>query len=163
MTKEQAVVYLRFSGFSEEQIKTIEGAFTCDKCVYSTSEGCQYDDITETIPPLGDCINRQAVLDTLENMDRALDEDRTVENYKELLRECYKVLLGKPNKSEWQRDHEILKAYSNGANEVLDKIRAEIDAARFLDKDKKLFRNANASGLEVAMEIIDKYMAESED
>lgn len=24
----------------------------CDKCVYSTSEGCQYDDITETIPPV---------------------------------------------------------------------------------------------------------------
>lgn len=51
MNKEQAVSYLRFSGFSDEQIKAIEGAFTCDKCVYSTSEGCQYDDITETIPP----------------------------------------------------------------------------------------------------------------
>jgi len=51
MNKEQAVTYLKFSGFSEEQIKAIEGAFTCDKCVYSTSEGCQYDDITETIPP----------------------------------------------------------------------------------------------------------------
>jgi hypothetical protein len=51
MTKEQAIVYLRFSGFSDEQIKAIEEAFTCDKCVYSTSEGCQYDDITETIPP----------------------------------------------------------------------------------------------------------------
>lgn len=46
--------------------------------------------------------------------------------------------------------------------DVLDNIRAEIDAARFLDKDKKLFKNANASGLEVAMDIIDKYMAESE-
>lgn len=34
----------------------------CDKCVYSTSEGCQYDDITETIPPFDDCISRQAVL-----------------------------------------------------------------------------------------------------
>jgi DNA-directed RNA polymerase subunit RPC12/RpoP len=36
-------------------------------------------------------------------MDKALDEDRTVENYKELLRECYKVLTPvsgseKPNK-----------------------------------------------------------------
>lgn len=51
MNKEQAVKYLSFSGFSDEQIKAIEGAFTCDKCVYSTSEGCQYDDITETIPP----------------------------------------------------------------------------------------------------------------
>lgn len=51
MNKEQAVNYLRFSGFSDEQIKAIEGAFTCDKCVYSTNEGCQYGDITETIPP----------------------------------------------------------------------------------------------------------------
>jgi hypothetical protein len=51
MNREQAVKYLSFSGFSDEQIKAIEGAFTCDKCVYSTSEGCQYDDITETIPP----------------------------------------------------------------------------------------------------------------
>ena len=37
----------------------------CDKCVYSTSEGCQYDDITETIPPFDDCISRQAVLDAI--------------------------------------------------------------------------------------------------
>ena len=44
--------------------------------------------------------------------------------------------------------------------DVLDEIRAEIDAARFLDKDKKLFKNANASGLKVAMDIIDRYMAE---
>ena len=35
----------------------------CDKCVYSTNEGCQYDDITETIPPFDDCISRQAVID----------------------------------------------------------------------------------------------------
>lgn len=45
---------------------------------------------------------------------------------------------------------------------ILDKIRAEIDIARFIDKDTKLVKNANASGLEVAMRIIDKYMAESE-
>jgi hypothetical protein len=59
MNKEQAVSYLRFSGFSDEQVKAIEGAFTCDKCVYSTSEGCQYDDITETIPPFDDAISRE--------------------------------------------------------------------------------------------------------
>lgn len=47
-----------------------------------------------------DDISRQAVLDTLDNMDKALDEDRTVENYKELLRECYKVLTPvNPNKT----------------------------------------------------------------
>ena len=39
-----------------------------------------------------DAISRQAVLNTLDNMDKALDEDRTVENYKELLKECYEGL-----------------------------------------------------------------------
>ena len=29
--------------------------------------------------------------------------------------------------TEWQQDHEILKAYSDGANEMRDKIRAEIN------------------------------------
>ena len=51
MTKEQAIVYLRFSGFSDEQIKAIEGAFTweliecltdrpCDVCRFKTENGC---------------------------------------------------------------------------------------------------------------------------
>ena len=156
MTKEEAKDYIREwcpYDRQEEIIKALEQE-PCDKCVYSTSEGCQYDDITETIPPFEtsddaisrqtvlkiidgwydnnrdteniedlivlitymgsvnpqkaicpsagvdcedcpayeDAISRKAVLDTLERMDKALDEDRTVENYKELLRECYKVL-----------------------------------------------------------------------
>jgi hypothetical protein len=41
--------------------------------------------------------------------------------------------------------------------DVLEQIRAEIDVARFIDKDTKLCKNANASGLEVALQIIDKY------
>lgn len=45
----------------------------------------------------------------------------------------------------------------------LDKIRAEIDKARFVDKYTRICKNALASGLEVAMEIINKYKAESED
>ena len=59
-----------------------------------------------------DCISRKAVLNTLDNMDSALDdEDRTVETYKELLKECYKVLPSvtpiRP-KGHWieQIDHE---------------------------------------------------------
>ena len=39
-----------------------------------------------------DCISRQAVLNTLDKMDKALDTDRTVKSYKELLTECYKDL-----------------------------------------------------------------------
>jgi len=38
------------------------------------------------------CISRQAVLDTLNKMDKALDDDRSVESYKALLTECYKDL-----------------------------------------------------------------------
>ena len=47
-------------------------------------------------------------------------------------------------------------------SEVLDKVIAEIDRARFIDKDTRHCRNALASGLEVALQIIDKYKAESE-
>ena len=41
---------------------------------------------------MDDLISRQAVLETLDDMDNVLDEDRTIENYKELLKECYEVL-----------------------------------------------------------------------
>ena len=34
--------------------------------------------------------------------------------------------LERDPKSEYQQDHELLKAYLDGANDVLDKIRAEI-------------------------------------
>lgn len=37
-------------------------------------------------------VKRKAVLNTLNRMDKALDTDRTVETYKELLEECFKVL-----------------------------------------------------------------------
>lgn len=41
---------------------------------------------------MSDSISRKAVLNTLDTMDKALDENRTVEAYKELLKECYKEL-----------------------------------------------------------------------
>ena len=39
-----------------------------------------------------DAVSREAVLNTLENMDKALDTQRTVKSYKELLVECMKAL-----------------------------------------------------------------------
>jgi len=42
--------------------------------------------------PCEDCVSRQAVLDTLNKMDSVLDEDRTLETYKELLVACYNDL-----------------------------------------------------------------------
>ncbi len=42
--------------------------------------------------PCDDAVSRQAVLNTLNNMDSALDENRTIETYKELLTACYNDL-----------------------------------------------------------------------
>ena len=66
-------------------------------------------------------------------------------------------------KSEYEHDRAVVKAYNDGQAYILDKIKAEIDGLRFIDKDTKLCKNVLASGLEVAMQIIDKYKAESED
>ena len=151
MNKEQAVKYLSFSGFSDEQIKAIEGAFSCP----SAGVDC------EDCPAYEDTISRKAVLDTLERMDKALDEDRTVENYKELLRECYKVLPSVKPKSECEHDHEILKAYSDGANAVLDKIRAEIESKyESIPETFHHYETGFTDALEWVLSIIDKYKTE---
>lgn len=64
-------------------------------------------------------------------------------------------------KSEWEQDHEILKAYSDGANDVIDKIRAKIEE---LAKPNEFGGRGNGKsvryGLCKALEIIDKYKAE---
>lgn len=53
-----------------------------------------------------DLISRQAVIDTLDRMDKVLDEDRTVEMYRDLLKECYTVLPSvnpqKPKIGHWK-------------------------------------------------------------
>ena len=41
---------------------------------------------------MSDYISRESVLNTIEDMDKALDTDRTVEEYKALLIECIKAL-----------------------------------------------------------------------
>lgn len=69
---------------------------------------CKAENLT-TKNDLGvDAVSRKAVLNTLDNMDSALDnEDRTVETYKELLKECYKVLPSvtpqEPKTGHWIR------------------------------------------------------------
>lgn len=57
--------------------------------------------------PCDDAVKREAVLNTLDTMDKVLDEDRTVERYKELLKECYKELppvTPKPRAGRWVKD-----------------------------------------------------------
>ena len=66
---------------------------------------------------MSDYISRQAVLNTLDNMEKALDEDRTVEKYKELLTECIKVLPTVENKAESQK---LVGLLSQSLEDVID-------------------------------------------
>jgi hypothetical protein len=66
----------------------------------------------------------------------------------------------KPNKSEWQQDHEILKAYSDGANDVIDKIKAEIEQAYC--KVTNDYDHGRNYGLYIATQIIDRYTKDGE-
>ena len=68
------------SNFSQEQYKTdLQSAYDCGYAQAKNDLGV-------------DAVSRKAVLHTLDRMDSALDVDRTVETYKDLLKECYKVL-----------------------------------------------------------------------
>ena len=137
MNKEQAVSYLRFSGFSDEQIKAIEGAFACE-----------------------DCISRQAAIDTIESW---LSCDDYNEAERHIMRAMQSVLYDLPSvsssekpKSECEHDHEILKAYSDGASAVLDEVRAEIE-------ERKLNSGGEPNrelAFNVCLQIIDKYAEE---
>lgn len=63
-------------------------------------------------------------------------------------------------KSEWEQDHAILKAYSDGANEVLDKIRAEIDELySYVEFDEDLKTSFNMVRLEEVQRVIDKHIS----
>ena len=104
-----------------------------------------------------DCISRQAAIDTIESW---LSCDDYNEAERHIMRAMQNVLYDLPSvnpqkpKSECEHDHEILKAYSDGASAVLDKIRAEIEHV----KDNPLFGMvSNDTLLEVIVEIIDKY------
>lgn len=68
-----------------------------------------------------------------------------------------KALKQEP-KSEWEQDHEILKAYSDGANEALDKIEAEISEQSKMHLDGDLYIKMSC-----CMQIINKYRSESEE
>ena len=59
--------------------------------------------------------------------------------------------------TEWQHDHEILKAYSDGVNEVLGNIRNEIEQAFLDDEDMQRYT------VDECLRIIDSYITESED
>lgn len=64
-------------------------------------------------------------------------------------------------KTEWEQDHAILKAYSDGANEMLDKIREEIEqnAYPIVGRFNNIEKGMTLYGI---LQVIDKYKVESE-
>lgn len=64
-------------------------------------------------------------------------------------------VLERESKSEWQKDHEILKAYSDSANGVFDELRAEIMKLQLY----KMFEGEDTFYIERddVLWIIDKY------
>ena len=111
---------------------------SCDKCVYSTKDGCQYDDITEAIPPFETCE------DTIMTLDEAIKHAEEVAEEKDMQAGfdtdclCYQMSNAERNQckkcadehrqlAEWLKDYKRLKeqepcddAISRQA--VLDKI-----------------------------------------
>ena len=76
----------------EQENEKMSDEEMCDTYTEGYFKG--YDDGLERKleEPCEDAISREAVLNTLDNMDKALDENRTVKEYKALLKECYKEL-----------------------------------------------------------------------
>lgn len=82
------------------------------------------------------------------------DEDKL----KELVdKAVFTTVIPQEPKSEWEHDHEILKAYSDGANEVLDKIYADIQKLRGCSC------SCSDGIIDDVEDILDKYKGESED
>lgn len=84
--------------------------------------------LSSVIPqPCEDAVSRKAVINTLDNMDKALDTDRTVKNYKMLLTECYKVLPPLLNQRKVRMDDVFLNKEQMTKKEALLKELAKED------------------------------------
>ena len=130
----------------------------CDTCGYEEGsiyckEHCPHEakidqDLCE------DAISRQAVLKII---DGWYENNRDTENIEDLIiLITYMASVKSQPKSECEHDHEILKAYSDGASAVLDNVRAEIE-------ERKLNSGGEPNrelAFNVCLQIIDNYAEE---
>lgn len=109
-----------------------------------------------------DCISREEAIKAICGDKCGLTPDKCINGIAgncvqiKPIKDLPSVKLEQEPKSEWQQDHKILKAYSDGANEVLNKIRAEIEkeiVTRNPDYET-MWKNL---GLRMALKVIDKY------
>ena len=97
-------------------------------------------------------MTREEAIEILNTYDMSEDNDDT--EFKSAIALVIEALEQKP-KSEWQQDHEILKAYSDGVNDVLDEIKADIEQEYKVESERPY-----GQGLSRALEIIDRYKSE---
>ena len=108
--------------------------------------------------PCDDCVRRQEVLDILKDeWNKFSDANDAMQESIDTIEALKPVTPKQEPKSEWQHDHEILKAYSDGASEVIDKIRDDIREQSRMHMDRDLYIKTSS-----CMQIINDYMAESE-
>lgn len=107
--------------------------------------------------PFEDAISRQAVDElSKELVHTTRDKADFLCNFWEGLQKLPSVTP--KSKSEYEHDHEVVKAYNDGQAYILDKIRAEIEQGYCkVENDYDKGRNM---GLHIAMQIIDKYRGE---
>lgn len=101
-----------------------------------------------------DWLDNYLSFDERNNLIRALQQEPTYTS--KVAQKAYED--GKKDGYVKAKVEQILESDDN----VLDKIRAEIEASRWTDKDMRIEKNALASGLDKALEIIDKYRLENE-
>ena len=106
MTEEEAIKLEALFGSHEKgchNCKYVKLDKTCTAWCQLRLDGGRCEAYNSWVPlsePYDDAVKREAVLNTLDTMDAALDENRTVEAYKELLKECYKELPSVTPKSK---------------------------------------------------------------
>ena len=117
----------------------------------------------EQEPICEDCISRERMLKYFEGWKNqikyyhpyAKNFDIPYEEAIQWVKDMPSVNPQKP-KSEWQHDHEILNAYSDGASEVIDKIKRDVFNACSDNYHMPVYK----LGCDEIFEIINKYTAE---
>lgn len=154
MTKEELIDFIKF----------FKGHWT-----FTTESGKEVSEeqvikALEQEPVCEDCISRERMLkyfDGWKNQIKyyhpyAKNFDIPYEEAVQWVKELPPVNPQKP-KSEWEHDHEILKAYSDGASAVLDNVRAEISERSRMHMDGDLYIKTSD-----CMQIIDEFTAEED-
>ena len=148
-----------YSRSHNEAIRTTD-AKRCEECASEHRQLAEwlkdYKRLKEQ-EPCDDCISRQAVLKIIDGWYEQNRDTDNIEDLIVLITYMDSVNPQKP-KSECEHDHEILKAYSDGASAVLDEVRAEIE-------ERKLNSGGEPNrelAFNVCLQIIDGYMTEED-